>query len=214
MTLHILQVDFPYAGPWQHAMTENFRDLASTIAQEPGLYWKLWTENALTCEAGGIYLFDNRDDALRYGRMHAERLSLAGISGIEMNVFEVNEPLSAINSAPLHTRPFSCGSDKEEALYLIQTDFSHQGPWGREMSATYGPLAHDFSAEAGLMWKIWTENAEEQAAGGLFVFRDEENAGRFLHEHRVRLARGGFCNATCKMYAINIPLSEISLPPR
>ncbi|CAI1959173.1 monooxygenase [Serratia quinivorans] len=213
MTLSILQVDFPYAGPWQHAMTEHFSGLASTISQEPGLHWKLWTENASTCEAGGVYLFGNRNDAIRYGHIHAERLSKAGISGIEMYVFEVNEPLSVINSAPLHTRPFRTGADKEDELYLIQTNFSHQGPWGREMSAAYGPLAHDFSAEAGMLWKIWTENAEEQAAGGIFVFRDEANAGRFLQEHRVRLKRGGFRNASCKLYAINTRLSEISLPP-
>ena len=35
----LLQVDFPFAGPWGEAMTEALRGLAESIANEPGLIW-------------------------------------------------------------------------------------------------------------------------------------------------------------------------------
>ncbi|WP_374340840.1 YdhR family protein [Azonexus sp.] len=42
---YLLQVDFPYPGPWGDAMTAAMTGLAQSIAGEPGLLWKLWTEN-------------------------------------------------------------------------------------------------------------------------------------------------------------------------
>lgn len=52
---YLLQVDFPYPGPWAETMTAAMRELAQSIADEPGLLWKLWTENETTGEAGGVY---------------------------------------------------------------------------------------------------------------------------------------------------------------
>src|SRR5690606_4590465 len=49
---YILQVDFPYAGPWGHEMTKVMDGLARSIADEPGLIWKIWTANETTGEAG------------------------------------------------------------------------------------------------------------------------------------------------------------------
>ena len=48
----LLQIDFPYPGPWGDEMTAAMRGLAQSIAQEPGLLWKIWTENAERQEAG------------------------------------------------------------------------------------------------------------------------------------------------------------------
>ena len=47
-------------------MTHALKGLAESIAQEPGLIWKIWTENAATHEAGGIYLFTDRASAEAY----------------------------------------------------------------------------------------------------------------------------------------------------
>ena len=48
----LLQVDFPFSGPWGDAMTDALQGLAESIAQEPGLIWKIWTENPASGEAG------------------------------------------------------------------------------------------------------------------------------------------------------------------
>lgn len=43
--MKILQVDFPSSGPFGSEMSEAMEGLAESIANEPGLVWKLWTEN-------------------------------------------------------------------------------------------------------------------------------------------------------------------------
>ena len=98
---HLLQVDFPYAGPWGAEMTIAMDDMARSIAQEPGLIWKIWTENQQQGEAGGIYLFDKASQARAYLDKHARRLAGFGIPVVNGKIFEVNEPLSLMNRAPL-----------------------------------------------------------------------------------------------------------------
>jgi hypothetical protein len=82
-------------------MTTTLQGLAGSIAQEPGLLWKIWTENPETGEAGGIYLFADRHSAEAYLTMHTERLVGFGIPHVNAKLFEVNRELSAIDRAPL-----------------------------------------------------------------------------------------------------------------
>jgi hypothetical protein len=45
----LLQIDFPFQGPWGAEMSTTMQCLVVSIAQEPGLLWKIWTENTETC---------------------------------------------------------------------------------------------------------------------------------------------------------------------
>ncbi|TDD89446.1 monooxygenase [Saccharopolyspora karakumensis] len=101
---HLLQVDFPMDGPFGAAMAEAFAELAHSINDEPGLIWKIWTENRDAGEAGGVYLFESEDDAERYLAMHSERLQSMGVEGIRGKIFEVNEALTTINHGPTEAR--------------------------------------------------------------------------------------------------------------
>ncbi|MCB1405687.1 MAG: monooxygenase [Rhodobacteraceae bacterium] len=101
MSHTLLQIDFPFAGPWGEAMTGAFSDLARDIASEPGLVWKIWTENAETGRSGGIYVFDSADAAQAYLTKHTARLQSFGINGIEAKTFQVNHDLSALTRAVL-----------------------------------------------------------------------------------------------------------------
>ena len=98
---YILQVDFPYAGPWGQAMTDAMKGLAHSIAEEPGLLWKLWTENEAAGEAGGIYLFKDIPSAKAYLAMHTTRLKSFGIAHVNSKIFAVNEALSQIDRGPI-----------------------------------------------------------------------------------------------------------------
>ncbi|MFJ5565542.1 monooxygenase [Lysinibacillus xylanilyticus] len=98
---YLLQVDFPMDGPIGEEMSEAFVDLAKSINEEPGMIWKIWTENAATKEAGGVYLFETKTDAEKYLTMHSKRLASFGITDIRVKIFEVNEVLSTINNAPI-----------------------------------------------------------------------------------------------------------------
>ena len=97
----ILQVDFPYTGPWGEAMTEAMDGLARSIAEEPGLIWKIWTQSEQAQEAGGIYFFQDEASAKAYLEMHTARLNSFGISGVNGKLFAVTEALSKIDRAPI-----------------------------------------------------------------------------------------------------------------
>ncbi len=97
----ILQIDFPFTGPFAAQMQQAMQSLAQSISQEPGLLWKIWTENADTQEAGGIYLFIDAAAAQAYLKMHSERLTASGVTGIRAKLFSVNSPLSKICKGPI-----------------------------------------------------------------------------------------------------------------
>lgn len=95
----ILQVDFSYNGPFEELMSKAMTPLAESIAKEPGLIWKIWTENKVTQEAGGIYLFDKEDNAKAYLKMHSKRLMAAGVPKVNAKIFYVNQELSMLTKA-------------------------------------------------------------------------------------------------------------------
>lgn len=99
--MKMLQIDFPYAGPWSDELAGAMEPLAADIAAQPGLLWKLWTENEAERRAGGIYAF--ADDASReaYLAKHVARLGAFGVQGIRAQRFDVNRPLSTTTRGPL-----------------------------------------------------------------------------------------------------------------
>ena len=97
----LLQIDFPFERPFGEAMAEQLAELATSIAEEPGLIWKIWTENAEERTAGGVYLFNDETSALAYLRKHQERLKGFGVQDIRARVFAVNTPLSLTTRGPL-----------------------------------------------------------------------------------------------------------------
>ncbi|HHV21135.1 MAG TPA: monooxygenase [Propionibacterium sp.] len=97
----LAQFDFPASGPWGAEMSEAYVPLAEDIAAEPKLLWKIWTENADTQMAGGIYLFEDLESAQAYAEKHTARLQSFGISDIRVLYFNVNEPLTRTTRGPV-----------------------------------------------------------------------------------------------------------------
>ena len=95
-----MYVDFPHKDVWGKEMANQMKDLAESIVKEPGFIWKFWTENQKENMAGGVYMFDTREHAEQYLKMHSERLKNFGYTDIKGRVFEINENLSAIGQAP------------------------------------------------------------------------------------------------------------------
>lgn len=96
MSQKLLQIDFPMDGPWGEEMAAAYTELATLIAQTPGLIWKIWTENEQTGEAGGIYLFADESSAKSYLTEHTARLESFGIQDIRAKIFDVNKSLSEL----------------------------------------------------------------------------------------------------------------------
>jgi Putative mono-oxygenase ydhR len=99
MPLTLVQFDFPFIGPWGTEMTQALSGLAQDIAQEPGLVWKVWTENKAEGRAGGIYVFDSA--AAAYREKHSARLGAFGITGIVAKTFDVNGEISKMTQGPV-----------------------------------------------------------------------------------------------------------------
>lgn len=97
----LLQVDFDFAGPFGEEMSKMLIGLAESINNEPGMIWKIWTENQKEQLGGGIYLFENEVYAQAYLDMHSARLKNMGVKKIRGHIFDLNVPLSTINKAPI-----------------------------------------------------------------------------------------------------------------
>lgn len=96
----LLQIDFPYAGPFGEQLAESMGDVAHSIKEEPGFIWKIWTENEEEKQGGGIYLFDSEESAQTYLNKHTARLNGLGITEINSRLFDVNDVLSTITHGP------------------------------------------------------------------------------------------------------------------
>ena len=50
-----------------------------------------------------------------------------------------------------------------------------------ELDAMVADRAEAIAAVAGLQWKIWLVNDEEQESGGLYLFSDEESLDNYIN---------------------------------
>lgn len=102
MPQQILQVNLKFSIP-RADLTDAWLNAAQTIADAPGLVWKVWLMNEAENEAGGIYLFENRAAAESYigGPVVASLKSSPVVSNISAKLFDVLEEHSAVTRAPL-----------------------------------------------------------------------------------------------------------------
>ena len=103
MSLALLHIEFDFQGPWGDALAQACSELADDIAREPGLRWKVWTEDAARMRAGGVYLFDSAELARAYLAKHRARLAALGVpqASVSASVAQVNERLSQRTRGPL-----------------------------------------------------------------------------------------------------------------
>lgn len=96
---------------------------------------------------------------------------------------------------------------------LLQIDFPTEGPFSEHMSEPYADLAASITQEPDLLWKIWTENATEQAAGGIYLFRDEASARAYATMHTKRLEGFGVTGIRALFFDVNEPLTVVTHGP-
>jgi len=101
----LLQIDFPYGGPWGEEMATIYSGLAEAIARTPGLVWKIWIESREDGRAGGIYLFTDEQSAANYLQEHTARLNSFGVRDIRAGFFDVNNALNNVTRATFCSGP-------------------------------------------------------------------------------------------------------------
>lgn len=100
-----------------------------------------------------------------------------------------------------------------ETPTLVIFDFPARPPGGPEQAADLRALAEDIAAEPDLLWKIWTESAEEKRAGGIYLFRSRAAAEAYHRKHAARLAAMGITGIEAGYRIFNGPLTAITRGP-
>lgn len=93
---------------------------------------------------------------------------------------------------------------------VLQVEFEMDGPFGDDMAEQFAELAESINKEDGFIRKIWTEKADRNEAGGIYIFDTEENAEKYLTMHEERLKEMGVPNLRAKIFDINPKLTEIT----
>jgi hypothetical protein len=100
MTHKLLLYFFPYPGPFGEGFSKGAEDVAHSIAEEPGLLWKIWFENEESHTAGGLYCFEDEQSLAAYRTKHTARLHTFGVTDFTVYAFDANVPLSKITRFP------------------------------------------------------------------------------------------------------------------
>ncbi len=100
--LKIWDLHMKYDGPITDEFLAKTKELAESIAKEPGVIWKIWTIEEGTTHYGSTYLFKNREYLEAYKAMHSKRLEALGIEITTDHIFDIMEDVSHINNAPLN----------------------------------------------------------------------------------------------------------------
>ena len=93
---------------------------------------------------------------------------------------------------------------------LLQVHFDYAGSFGDDMSSQLQELAASINQEPGFIWKIWTENQQNQEAGGIYLFADEDTAQAYLRMHSARLRALGVKEVSGRIFDVNMALSQIN----
>jgi len=93
---------------------------------------------------------------------------------------------------------------------VLQVEFEMDGPFGEKMADQFSDLAKSINEEEGFIRKIWTEKAERNEAGGIYIFDTEENAQSYVDMHRERLKEMGVPELHAKIFDINSRLTDIT----
>ncbi len=100
-TQKIWDLHMKYSGPVTEEFLAGTKQLAESIAEEPGVIWKIWTIEEGTNHYGSTYLFRNLEYLETYKAMHLGRLAAIGITVTSDHIFDIMEDVSQINNAPL-----------------------------------------------------------------------------------------------------------------
>lgn len=213
--MRLLQMDFPFNGPGKDEMNKNFQNLAKSIADYPGLIWKIWTVNEDTHEGGGIYLFEDEESLNKYVKMHTERLKGFGVTTVNTKIFEIPKLLTSISRGQLtRHQDVSTSSNKDmAAMRLLQMDFPFNGSGKEEMDRTLQDLAQSIAEYPGVIWKIWTVNEGTHEGGGIYLFESEKSLNQYVQMHTERLKGFGVKIVNSKVFEIPEVLTQITYGP-
>lgn len=97
---------------------------------------------------------------------------------------------------------------------LLQVNFTFNVSRA-EYEEAVGPLANDFAALDGLVWKVWIMNEEEREAGGIYLFEDDASMQAYLQGPLAAsvLAHPALSDFSVKPFEVMEDISEVTRGP-
>lgn len=102
MAVRLLQINLKFNVPTAD-LKKAFDALANDIAAVQGLRWKIWIMNEQEHEAGGIYLFEDKNAVQAYleGPIVSGLKAHPALSDISAKQFDVVADLTSITHGPV-----------------------------------------------------------------------------------------------------------------
>lgn len=81
-TLKIWDLHMTSKAPMNEEFAEKTKNVAETIAEEPGVLWKIWAMDPITKAFGSTYLFRSLEDLEAHKAKHIPRLANMGVANV------------------------------------------------------------------------------------------------------------------------------------
>lgn len=103
-------------------------------------------------------------------------------------------------------------ADPAMGLTVLIFDFPNSA-FGPERTEALKPMAESIAGEAGLLWKIWTEEPAAGRAGGVYLFATRAAAETYHAMHAKRLTARGVTGIEATYRGVNETLTAIDRGP-
>ncbi len=176
----LLEVDFTY----DFATADEYIAAVSPMAEQwtavPGLLWKVWTLDAETKRAGAVYLFENAEARQAYldSELAAAVANHPALSDFRVAPYTIMAAESRVTNAPFLGAP--ANATAENAGVVLEVDFTYDFATADEYIAAVSPMAEQWTAVPGLLWKTWILNPETKRAGAVYLFESAEARQAYL----------------------------------
>ena len=175
----LLEVNFKYNVPTAD-LQAALAPLAEQFAASDGLRWKIWAVNEEESKFSGILLFADADkrDAFLQSELAATVTTHPALSDFEILAYGIMGAESRVTNAPMMGA--TADAPAENPGVILEVAFTYDFATAQEYTAAVSPLAAQWNAVPGLIWKTWTLNPETKRAGAVYHFESAEAAQAYL----------------------------------
>lgn len=175
----LLEVNFKYNVPTAD-LQAALSPLADQFAALEGLRWKIWAVDEANSQFSGILLFDDADkrDAFLQSELAKTVTTHPALSDFAILPYSIMGAESRITNAPMMGAPADAIVDNPGVI--LEVAFTYDFATAEEYVAAVSPMAEQWNAVPGLIWKTWTLNPDTKRAGAVYHFESAEAAQAYL----------------------------------
>ncbi len=175
----LLEVNFKYNVPTAD-LQAALSPLAEQFAALDGLRWKIWALDEENSQFSGILLFADADkrDAFLESDLATTVTTHPALSDFEILPYAIMAAESRVTNAPMMGAAADATVDNPGVI--LEVAFTYDFATAEEYIAAVSPMAEQWNAVPGLIWKTWTLNPDIKRAGAVYHFESAEAAQAYL----------------------------------